>query len=123
MNIISSDSLSTPAGHYSHGIAACGLVFVSGQLPFAKDSRVLAEGIAAQTLQALHNVEAVLLAAGSSRERLLSVQVYVTDIALWPEVNRVYAQFMGDWKPSRAVIPCPTLHHGALIEIAAIAQA
>jgi len=123
MDIISSERLSPPAGHYSQGIAACGLVFVSGQLPFAKDTSVLPDGIAAQTLQALNNVDAVLLAAGSSRDRLLSVQVYVTDVAFWPEVNRVYAAFMGDWKPARAVIPCQALHHGALIEIAAIAKA
>ena len=47
--------------------------------------------------------------------------VYVADIELWSAVNTVYARFMGDNRPARAVIPTGRLHYGFLIEIEAIA--
>jgi 2-iminobutanoate/2-iminopropanoate deaminase len=78
------------------------------------------EGIGAQLVQAMKNVEHILLAAGSSLERLVSVQLFIADVSLWPEVNRVYAQVMGSSKPARTIVPVGPLHYGALIEINAI---
>lgn len=122
MELISTPRSPAPAGHYSQGIVHGGLVFVAGQLPFdAARPGVLPEGAAAQTEQALRNVQAILEAAGSGLDRLLSVTVYVTDIALWPEVNAAYARILGEHRPTRAVVPVPTLHHGSLVEIQAIA--
>ncbi|CAK7014320.1 RidA family protein [Saezia sanguinis] len=122
MKTINSPQVTLPAGHYSHATVAGKLVFVSGQLPFPLDSKVLPEGIEAQTLQALKNVEAVLISAGSSLPNLLNVQIFISDIALWPVVNQVYSEFLKDAKPARTIVPCNTLHYGALIEINAVAQ-
>jgi 2-iminobutanoate/2-iminopropanoate deaminase len=47
--------------------------------------------------------------------------LYISDINLWGAVNTVYARFMGEHRPARAVVPTKTLHHGFLIEIEAIA--
>jgi len=47
--------------------------------------------------------------------------VYVSDIAMWPEVNEVYARFFDDHKPARAVVPTRDLHFGFNVEIEAIA--
>jgi enamine deaminase RidA (YjgF/YER057c/UK114 family) len=52
---------------------------------------------------------------------MLKVNVYVTDIAFWPRVNVVYARIVGSEMPARAVVPVPSLNHGFLIEIDAIA--
>jgi len=45
----------------------------------------------------------------------------VTDIASWPRVNAVCADFFGDHRPARTIVPVPALHHGFLIEIDAVA--
>ncbi|RJG11671.1 RidA family protein [Massilia cavernae] len=111
-----------PAGHYSQATLAAGLVFVSGQLPLRPPSMEIPEGIEAQLIQAMKNVEHILLAAGSSLAKLVSVQLFIADVSLWPEVNRVYAQIMRSSKPARTIVPVGALHYGALIEINAIAE-
>ena len=116
------ETLAPPGGHYSHAVAAAGLVFVSGQLPIsASGVRLAGQPFEAQVAQVLHNVEAALTAAGSDKSRLLQVRVYVTDIELWPEFNTLYAQWIGHHRPARAVVPVPQLHHGFLIEVEATA--
>jgi 2-iminobutanoate/2-iminopropanoate deaminase len=121
---ILTDKAPLPAGHYSQAVVANGLVFVAGQLPIVPDGgKEIPVGIEAQTRQALVNVAAILEAAGSSLEKLVSVTVYVSDIGDWPAVNRVYAEALGDHRPARAVAVSPQLHFGALVEIQAIALA
>ena len=112
-----------PAGHYSQGMISGNLVFVSGQLPIDPETgeKVLGD-IEDQTLQALKNVKAVLEAAGSGLDRVVKTTVYVSDIQLWDRVNRVYAQFFGDHKPARAVVPTRNLHFGFQVEIEAVAE-
>jgi 2-iminobutanoate/2-iminopropanoate deaminase len=112
-----------PAGHYSPGIVAGGLVFVSGQLPMDPATGKLVEGgIDAQTERALRNVEVVLAAAGSSLSRVVQMTIYISDGDLWGQVNAAYARVLGAHRPARAVIPVSPLHYGALIEIQAIAE-
>jgi 2-iminobutanoate/2-iminopropanoate deaminase len=111
-----------PRGHYAQATKANGFVFVSGQLPLVADgSVVLPEGLDAQVRQALSNLREVLLAAGTTPGRLLSVQIYVSDIENWPRVNDLYREFIGDPAPARTVVPCAQLHYGAQVEISAIA--
>jgi 2-iminobutanoate/2-iminopropanoate deaminase len=113
-----------PGGHYSHAVVAGGFVFVAGQLPIAADgTRLVQAGFAEQVQQVLANVDAALVAAGSSRERLVQVRVYVTDIDRWPEFNTLYAAWLGEHRPARAVVPVPTLHFGLQVEVEAVALA
>lgn len=116
--------MAAPRGHYSHATRGGGLVFISGQLPVAPDGTVLNEApLEMQARQVLANVEAALRGAGSSVDRLLQVRVYITDIAWWPEFNQVYAQWTGDARPARAVVPVPALHYGCALEVEAVALA
>ena len=111
-----------PGGHYSQAVVHNGLVFVSGQLsidPHTYEKKL--GSIEEQTEQALKNVAEILKAANSDLNRVLKMTVYVADIDLWTAVNKVYAQFMGENRPARAVVPTGKLHYGFLVEIEAIA--
>ena len=122
MRTIETPHAPRPAGHYSQGVVHGGLVFVAGQLPHDPESPGREAGdVEEQTERALRNVEAVLVAAGSGLDRLLSVTVYVTDVALWPRVNAAYARVLGSHRPARAVVPVKELHHGYLVEVQAVA--
>jgi 2-iminobutanoate/2-iminopropanoate deaminase len=124
MEFISSDLGPQPRGHYSQAVVANGFVFVAGQLPLsADDNCTIPVGIQAQTRQALTNVDLILEAAGSGLNKLVSVTVFVTDIADWPAVNQVYAEMLGDHRPARTVAVSPQLHFGCLVEIQAMALA
>ncbi|MCW5634963.1 MAG: RidA family protein [Rubrivivax sp.] len=113
-----------PAGHYSHAAIGAGLVFVAGQLPVTPEGRALTgEPFDVQARQVLANVRAALEAAGSGVHRLLSVRVYLVDIALWGAFNQLYAEWADAHRPARAVVPVPALHHGLLLEVEAVALA
>lgn len=122
ITVIQTPDAPAPAGHYSQAVVHHGLVFVAGQLaidPRTGDRKL--GSIEEQTEQAMANVAAILRAADSGLDRVLSMTVYVSDIALWGAVNAVYARIMGDHRPARAVVPTRELHHGFLVEIQAIA--
>lgn len=111
-----------PGGHYSQAIIHNGLVYVSGQLPIDPVTGEKLQGtITEQTERTLRNVEAVLKAAGSDLSRVLKMTVYIADIHQWSEVNKIYAQILGEHRPARAIVPVKELHYGFLIEIDAIA--
>lgn len=124
MRIIATDRAPAAGGHYSQAVEHDGIVYVAGQLPFVPgDPARRLEGFEAQARQALANVVAIVEAAGSSRERLLRVTVYIADMADWPAFNAIYAQVLGTHRPARTVVPVGPLHHGFLVEIDAIAAA
>ena len=63
----------------------------------------------------------MLEAAGSRLDRVLKVTVYVSDIALWSEIDAAYRAFFGGHKPARSVVPTRDLHYGFKVEVDAIA--
>lgn len=122
MRTISTPEAPKPFGHYSQAVVHGGMVYVAGMLPIDPANLKLVDGgIVPQTERTLRNVQAALEAAGSDLDRVVSVTIYVTDMATWPQVNEVFARVMGDHRPARAVIPVLPIRHGALIEIQAIA--
>ncbi|HEM7970471.1 TPA: RidA family protein [Citrobacter farmeri] len=113
-----------PAGHYSASVTAGGFVFISGQLPVTHHGEKKAgASFEEQTRQVLENVDACLKGAGVSRQHLVSVRVYVTDINQWPTFNEIYAEWIGDFRPSRVVAGVAELHYGSALEVEAIALA
>jgi 2-iminobutanoate/2-iminopropanoate deaminase len=122
MNKIFTQKAPAAAGHYSQAITYNGLVFVAGQLPIHPETREVAPGgLEAQVRQTLQNIQAILEAAGSGMDKILKTTIYIPDIDSWSEINRVYAEYLGEHKPARAVIPCGDLHYGALLEMEVIA--
>ena len=110
-------------GHYVPGMISGNTLYVSGQLPVHHESGApMAEDIAQQTRDALHNVERVLHAAGCTREDVALCRVYIPDVADWDTVNAAYAEFFGAHKPARVIVPTRELHNGALVEIEAVAE-
>lgn len=110
-------------GHYSPGVISGGMLYISGQLSKdPKNNAVPPGGIIPETRQALANVEMVLKAAGLTKESVVMCRVYVKDIALWDQVNAVYAEYFGSHRPARVIVPTRDLHDGCLVEIEALAE-
>lgn len=116
------DGAPVPAGHYSQAVVHNGLIYVSGQLPIDENGVKMTDApVSQQAEQVLRNVAAILESAGSARNQVLQMTLYVADVEHWGEVNRVYAEFFGEHKPARAVVPVKELHYGLAIEVQAIA--
>ena len=111
-----------PHAHYVPALSHAGLVFTSGQLPRLADGTHTADrGFEEQVRLTLDNLDRVLTAAGTSRNRVLHVRAFLVGIDHWDAFNRIFAEFFGDWRPARTVVPVPDLHFGYLVEIEAVA--
>jgi 2-iminobutanoate/2-iminopropanoate deaminase len=76
---------------------------------------------AEQTRVVMGNLFAVLAAAGSSPDRIVKTTIYLTNLGDFGEVNRVYAECLGDAKPARATVQVSRLPRDAKVEIEAVA--
>ncbi|RMV72003.1 RidA family protein [Pseudomonas coronafaciens] len=124
IELIGTTSAAAPGGHYAQAVLHEGTLHVSGQLPVRADgSHSVDEPFEIQAALALDNLIAILRAAGCGPDDLLKVTVYVAGIRHWPAFDRIYAGYLGEHRPARAVVPVAELHHGYLIEIEAVARA
>jgi len=94
---------------------------VSGQVPLDASGSLAADDVPGQTRQCLANVAAVVAAAGGSMADVVKTTVYMTDLAMFGEMNTVYAEAFGEMPPARATIGVAALPAGAQVEIEAIA--
>jgi 2-iminobutanoate/2-iminopropanoate deaminase len=110
-----------PAGAYSPAVRAGNLVFVSGQVPRNPvTGETEGTDVASQTRRTLENVRLVLEAAGATLDDVVSVTIYLADIADWDTLNAVYKDTFKPPYPSRTTVGAGL--HGFLVEISAIAM-
>ena len=122
--VISTSNAPAAVASYSQGILAEGkYVFVSGQVGMDPQTKVLADGVPAQTERALESMKAILEAAGSSLAQVVKVTVLLHSIDDYAAVNEVYARYFNENPPARAAFGGNDLPLGALVEIECIALA
>lgn len=109
-------------GPYSQGVKGNGFVFLSGQVALDPASGQLVGGdIRAQTERVLKNLEAVLVAAGSSLAAVVKTTVYLADLNDFAAMNEVYGRFFPQPPPARATVQVARLPRDAKIEIDLVA--
>lgn len=120
--VINTSLAPAAVGPYSQAVSANGLVFCSGQVALDPESGELVGGsVADETRRALHNLAAVLDAAGSSPTNVVKVTAYLTDMGDFPEFNDAYEEFFGGEPPARATVEVAALPKGARVEVECIA--
>lgn len=119
--VIASKAAPGAIGPYSQAIEANGFVFVSGQLPINAETGVMAEGAEAQTRQSLDNIRHILKEAGLDMSNIVKTTVFLQDMSLFAEMNKVYATYFESACPARSAIAVKALPKDALVEIECIA--
>lgn len=109
----------SPAGPYSQAIIAGDFVFVAGQRPQDPATGIISDDIQEQTRQCIKNVEAILKASGSSLDKIVRSNVYLSDIKNFNAMNEVYSAMMPKPFPSRTTIGA--MLRNILIEVEVIA--
>ncbi len=123
MRIISTENAPKAIGPYSQGIISGNMIFVSGQIAIDPVTNQFIGGdIVIQTKRSLSNIDAILSNAGSSKNKILKCNVYLTDLNMFNDFNNVYSDFFGEHKPVRVTIEVSRLPKNALVEITAIAE-
>jgi 2-iminobutanoate/2-iminopropanoate deaminase len=110
-------------GPYSHAVEANGLLLLSGQTPIDPATGSLKVGsVAQQTDQCFENLRAVLDSAGLTFDDVVSVQVFLTDMANFQQMNAAYERHFTPPYPARTTIGCASLPLNAAVEVACIAE-
>ena len=97
-----------------------GVIVTSGQLPVNPENGLVPEGILQQAEQSCKNVEAVLKAAGSGRNKVFKTTCFLQDINDFAKFNEVYERYFIS-KPARSCVAVKELPRGVLCEIEAFA--
>jgi 2-iminobutanoate/2-iminopropanoate deaminase len=107
-----------PIGPYSQAIAADGVLYCSGQVPLDPATGELVDGgVADQARRCLESLDAVCRAAGTQLSEAARIGIYLTDMALFAELNDVYAGFFSEPFPVRTTVGVAALPKGALVEM------
>ena len=107
---------------FSHAVVAGDTIYVSGSLGTLPDSMELAPGgTGPETTQTLRNIESILEASGASLADVVKVNVYLSDISTFNEMNEAYLEVFAD-PPARITVGGLDLVLGAAVEIDCIAH-
>lgn len=119
-----STSAAPPAiGAYSQAVKVNETLYVSGQLGMDPKSMELADGVEAQTDQALKNMGEILKAGGMNFTNVVKTTVLLADINDFAKVNGVYSKYFQEPYPARAAFAVAALPKLARVEIEAVAIA
>ncbi|WP_405016597.1 RidA family protein [Kitasatospora sp. NBC_00070] len=118
-------SLPAPSG-YSHGTLSGNTLHLGGQTALDRDMRIVPGGIVEQFRQAFGNVLATLAEAGGLPQDLVSVTLFLTDIADYQahgkEIGQVWRELAGPVYPAMAGLGTTGLWQPeAMIEILGVA--
>ena len=117
---ISTAAAPAAIGPYSQAIRSSNTIYMSGQIGLDPVSGQLAQGIDAQIVRVLDNLQAVAAASGGSLADAVRVTIYLTDLAHFAKVNEAMAKYFPAPYPARAAVGVASLPRGALVEADAI---
>lgn len=120
--IINTTDAPAPIGPYSQAVLANGFLYVSGQIPINPATGELTQdSIKSETEQVMRNLNAVLLEAGFDFSHILKTTIFLSDMALFAEVNEVYGSYFTADFPARETVAVKGLPKGVNVEISVIA--
>ena len=123
-NIVFTSKAAKPPPVYSQAVKAAGLIFVSGTAPHDPvTGTIVGTTVQEQTRQCLTNIAAILEAAGSSIEKIVSVTIVLADEDDFAGMNEEYIKWFPSNPPARQGAKLPARIPGLKVSIAAIAEA
>jgi 2-iminobutanoate/2-iminopropanoate deaminase len=106
---------------FSHAVVVGDHVYVAGTLGTDVDLNLVDGGVGGQTRQALDYIKRILEECGASLGDVVKVNVYLTDMSTFGEMNDAYVSVFGDDPPARITVGCSALALDAGVEIDCVA--
>ena len=108
-------------GTYSQAVKVGNTVYLAGQIPLIPETMTLEQGdMRAQIRRVFENLGAVATASGGSLQDIVKLNVFLIDLAHFPLVNEVMAQYFREPYPARAAVGVVALPKGAAVEMDAV---
>jgi reactive intermediate/imine deaminase len=118
---VSTEAAPKAIGTYSQAVRVGDTVYLSGQIPLDPATmEMVPGGVREQIHQVFRNLRAVAEAAGGSLGDTVKLTVFLTDLAHFPVVNEVMAEYFAPPYPARAAVGVTTLPRGAAVEMDAV---
>ncbi|GAB2189780.1 RidA family protein [Sessilibacter sp. MAH2] len=119
---IHTDNAPAAIGTYSQAIKVNNTVYMSGQIPLVPETmQMVSENFTEQAHQVFKNLAAVIEAAGGDLKDIVKLNIYLTDLSNFAQVNEVMSAYFSQPYPARAAIGVSELPKAALIEADAVA--
>jgi len=106
-------------GPYSQAVmTGSNMLFVSGQIPLVPATMEIVEGgVEEQTTRSLANLLCIVEDAGFTKQNIAKVTIFIKNMDDFSKINTIYADFMGEHRPARAVVEVARLPKDVLVEI------
>jgi len=119
--IIHTDKAPEAIGTYSQAVRVGDTLYLSGQIPLVPETMELVDGdMEAQVRRVFDNLQAVARAAGGELADVAKLNIFLTDLAHFPLVNRVMAEYFTEPYPARAAVGVASLPKGVPVEMDAV---
>lgn len=119
--VIATNNAPGAIGPYSQAIDTGSFVFISGQIPVNPATGEIPEGIEAQAAQSMANIKAILAEAGLTMDNVVKTTVFLADMSLFADMNKIYAENFTAPFPARSAVAVKELPKQVLVEIEVIA--
>ena len=122
-HVILTDKVAIPQGNYSHAIQVGNLLFIAGQVALDPNGKLIGKrDSAAQTRQAMENIQALLEAAGATFDNVVKLNVYVLNMADREAMGKARSPFLKPPYPTSTLVEVRQLANpDFLVEIEAVA--
>ena len=122
--VVSTSKAAKPPPTYSQAVKAAGLIFVSGTAPAdPATGAIVGVTVQEQTRQCLTNIQAILEAAGSSLDKIVSATVVLAEEDDFAGMNEEWLRWFPTNPPARQGAKLPARIPGLKVSVAAIAEA
>lgn len=118
--VLNTDKAPKAIGTYSQAVRVGNLVFISGQIPLNPETMELEQGFTEQTHRVFKNLQAICQEAGGDLANIVKLNIYVTDLANFAELNDIMGKYFSAPYPARAAVQISALPKGAMVEMEAV---
>ena len=119
--IIDTENAPSAIGTYSQAVVHNAVLYTSGQIPIdPQTDKMLEDDFRKQTHQVFRNLQSIAIAANTSLQNTLKLNIFVQDLSNFATINEIMAEYFAQPYPARAAIEVAGLPKNAMIEMDAI---
>lgn len=119
---VKTDKAQSAKGLLSQALVVGDFIFTAGFIHMTPDGKIVDGSTEVKFRQVMTNIEEVLKATGAELNDIVKATIYVTDMSIVPDLNKIYVTYFKEPFPVREAVCVKELPLGASIEISVVAE-